>query len=134
MRRIGWMPVTVAAVVMSTLPSPAALAQGPVQHTINVSVRGGSPCALATDLPNDRLSAHPGDRIVLQVAGTVPASCGVPGGARPGMADFKMNGNPVAPPVSNNNGVYVVSSGRNGRYKFSVVLGSLVLDPELEIN
>ncbi len=133
MKRVGWIVVT-AAVVIWTPMSPGALAQGPVQHTINVTVRGGSPCGLATDLPNGILSAHPGDRIVLQVAGNVPASCGVPGGARPGMADFKMNGNPVAPPVSAGNGAYVVNSGRNGRYKFSVVLGSLVLDPELEIN
>lgn len=132
MKRVGWISVT-AVVVTWTLMSPAVLAQ-PVQHTINVTVRGGSPCGLTTDLPNDMLVAHPGDRIVLRVAGNVPGSCGVPGGAQPGMADFKVNGKPVAPPVGGGNGSYVVSGGRNGRYKFSVVLGSLVLDPELEIN
>ncbi|MEY4637195.1 MAG: hypothetical protein RJA55_2993 [Acidobacteriota bacterium] len=133
MRSKDWLSIGAVAFVLCIVAAPG-LAQGPVQHTINVSVRAGSPCSLSTDLPNDRLRARPGDRIVLQVAGNIPNSCGVADGARPGMADFKMNGQAVAPPVANNDGVYVVNNGRNGLYKFSVVLGRLVLDPELEIN
>ena len=112
-------------------------AQPPQEHTITVTVVAGAPCTLTTDLapPNYRLSARPQDTIVLVLSGPPPASCGADG-AQLAMADFLQSGRPVSAPVSLQAGprrAYRVATGRRGLYKFSITLGSIVLDPELEI-
>jgi hypothetical protein len=114
------------------------LAQAPREHTIAVTVGAGSPCSLTTDLepPDYRLRVRPQDTIVLTLAGTVPASCGVGTGDRLALADFLMSGKPVAAPVvlvPGERRAYRVNPGRQGLYKFSITLGKIVLDPELEI-
>ena len=103
-----------------------------------MTVQAGSPCSLTTDLapPDYRLSARPQDTIVLTLAGTIPASCGVGAGDRLALDDFLISGKPVAAPVALVPGgrrVYRVNAGRRGLYKFSITLGTIVLDPELEI-
>lgn len=113
-------------------------AQPPREHTITVTVAEGAPCILTTDLapPDYRLSARPQDTIVLVLAATPPATCGVGGGAQLALTDFLQSGKPVSAPVSLVPGqrrVYRVATGRRGLYKFSITLGAIVLDPELEI-
>lgn len=126
-----------AAVIVST-GLGVALAQAPREHTIAVTVEAGSPCSLTTDLapPDYRLSARPQDTIVLALTGTVPDSCGVGAGDRLSLDDFQLDGKPVAAPVVLVPGErrrYRVDAGRRGIYKFSITLGTIVLDPELEI-
>lgn len=121
-----------------TLGVSALGAQPPREHTITVTVVAGSPCTLTTDLapPNYRLSARPQDTIVLVLAGAPPDSCGVGAGAQLALTDFLQSGKPVSAPVSLVPGqrrAYRVATGRSGLYKFSITLGAIVLDPELEI-
>lgn len=128
----------IATCALLTIGLASLEAQPPREHTITVTVVDGSPCTLTTDLapPNYRLSARPQDTIVLVLGNAVPASCGVAAGAMPAMTDFLQSGKPVSPPVARapgNRASYRVAAGRRGLYKFSITLGSIVLDPELEI-
>ena len=117
------------ALVILTLGAATVGARQPVDHTITVSV--GARCSLTAN--PQRLSANPGDTIVLSINGDIPNNCGVPNGTQPVMDDFKQNGKSVAPPVTPANGRFRVNAGRRGLYKYSIKLGTIVLDPELEI-
>lgn len=118
-----------STLVILTLVAAPVGARQPVAHTVTVSV--GGRCSLSAN--PERLSANAGDTIVLTVSGNIPNNCGVPNGTPPVMDDFTQNGKPVAAPVSPGNGRYRVNAGRRGLYKYSIRLGPIVLDPELEI-
>jgi plastocyanin len=118
-----------AATLVMLIAGAVVGARQPVEHTIAVSV--AARCALSAD-PN-RLTVSAGDTIVLRVSGNIPNNCGVPSGAQPAMGDFQQNGKGVGAPVNGGNGRYRVNNGRRGVYKYSITLGTIVLDPELEI-
>jgi len=118
-----------SALVIVTLGAATVGAQKPVEHTVTVTVNAR--CALAAS--PGRLSANAGDTIVLSISGNIPSNCGVANGTQPAMDDFMQNGKAVGSPVTPGNGRYRVNAGRRGLYKYSVKLGSIVLDPELEI-
>ena len=118
-----------STLVLLTLGAAGAGARQSAEHTITVSV--GARCALSAN--PQRLSANAGDTIGLSISGNIPNNCGVPNGTQPVMDDFKQNGKSVAPPVTPGNGRFRVNTGRRGLYKYSIRLGAIVLDPELEI-
>jgi len=131
--RMHTMAVAAATIALSLV----VLAQAPREHTIAVTVQPGSPCTLTTDLdpPDFRLRVRPQDTVVLALTNAAPASCGVAADDRLALDDFLVDGKPVGPPVVLIPGrqAYRVSPGRRGVYKFSITLGAIVLDPELEI-
>jgi hypothetical protein len=97
-------------------------------------------CQLSTDTPY--LRVRPSDTITFEAAVSAPTCVSVED--RPQAVNFLprlqggQTGQGVPPPITLNAGgpyrnVYRVNSGRAGRYKYSITMGSLVLDPELEI-
>ena len=124
-----WKSCGGSTLVILALGAATLGARQPAEHTVTVSV--GARCALTAS--PQRLSVNAGDTIVLSVSGNIPNNCGVPSGTQPVMDDFKQNGKSVTAPVTPGNGRFRVNTGRRGLYKYSITLGTIVLDPELEI-